>query len=420
MPHGALLRVPLTAIWRITIERRDFGTLGVRDVFVVTHEAGGSVPRSCSRARASAHGRRRSGERRWPGTGTGTGTGTAMLDLEEGNLRHGLLALVVALLERVKEARVYVALAGSRGRRSDAEVERLGDALAELEEVVAQIKAEHGMEDAVQGVRNDLDQVVSKLIDTMIGRERWSIETERTHAQRASDGAIEHRRAMSASARPSAWRLGSLSPRETTSPFPAARRAGKADRSGDGHAAGRRTTHVRPCAPNYMMRLAYRPTPSAPPRSCSARRRGASRRLGGRASGRGRDCQTNAELNRAGGRFPVTDESSARGHRRGLGRHSRFHPRVTWCTQATGRTAEPSRRWFAPEPREPCSSICVERFRRVEPALGPPVIRYEAMFFDRRSGSSRRAVVAARRVGRAMMAGVQRSADPCSKATTCS
>ena len=109
-----------------------------------------------------------------------------MLDLEEGSLRQGLLALIVALLEVVKEALVHAALRRVEGGRlSDAEVERLGDALAELEEAVAQIKAEHGVEEAVQGVRDDLDQVVSKLIETMIGRERWSSGTERTHVQRA-------------------------------------------------------------------------------------------------------------------------------------------------------------------------------------------------------------------------------------------
>jgi len=109
-----------------------------------------------------------------------------MLDLEEGNLRQGLLALVVALLEVVKEALVHAALRRVEGGRlSDAEVERLGDALAELEEAVAQIKSEHGVDEAVQSLRDDLDQVVSKLIDTMIGREQWSEETERIHAQRA-------------------------------------------------------------------------------------------------------------------------------------------------------------------------------------------------------------------------------------------
>ena len=179
-PQGALLRVPLTGIWGVTIERREFGTLGVRDVLVITRGAGGTAPRPCSRVRAFAHGMRRSGERRLPATGT------AMLDLEEGNLRQGLLALVVALLEVVKEALVHAALRRVEGGRlNDAEVERLGDALAELEEAVAQIKAEHGVEKAVQGVRDDLDEVVSKLIDTMIGRERWSSGTERTDAQRA-------------------------------------------------------------------------------------------------------------------------------------------------------------------------------------------------------------------------------------------
>ena len=109
-----------------------------------------------------------------------------MLDLEENNLRHGLLALVIALLEVIEEALVHAALRRVEGGRlSDAEVERLGDALAELEEAVAQIKAEHGVQEAVQGVRDDLDRVVGSLIGTMVGRERWSPELEREHAQRA-------------------------------------------------------------------------------------------------------------------------------------------------------------------------------------------------------------------------------------------
>jgi Gas vesicle protein K len=97
-----------------------------------------------------------------------------MLDLEENNLRHGLLALVIALLEVVKEALVHAAVRRVEGGRlTDAEVERLGDALAELDEAVAQIKAEHGVQEAVQNVRDDLDQVVGNLIGTMAGRERW-------------------------------------------------------------------------------------------------------------------------------------------------------------------------------------------------------------------------------------------------------
>src|ERR1035441_6941476 len=140
----------------------------------------GAAPRPCSPAKVSVPGRRRSGRRHFPPGRT------TMLDLEESNLSQGLLALIVALLEVIKEALVHAAVRRVEGGRlTDAEVERLGDALAELEEAVAQIKAEHGVAEAVQGVRDDLDQVVSKLIDTMIGREQWSGETERSQMERS-------------------------------------------------------------------------------------------------------------------------------------------------------------------------------------------------------------------------------------------
>lgn len=109
-----------------------------------------------------------------------------MLDLEEGNLKQGLLALVVALLEVVKEAMAHAALRRVEGGRlSDAEVERLGDALAELDEAVTQLKAEHGVQDEVQNVRDDLDRIVGDLVDTMIGRERLPRETEQGYARYA-------------------------------------------------------------------------------------------------------------------------------------------------------------------------------------------------------------------------------------------
>ena len=105
-----------------------------------------------------------------------------MLDLEGDNLRQGLLALVVALLEVVKEALVHAAVRRVEGGRlSDTEIERLGDALAELEDAVDQIKAEHGVTNAVRNVRDDLDGLVGDLIHGMAGGER-RMETERAHA----------------------------------------------------------------------------------------------------------------------------------------------------------------------------------------------------------------------------------------------
>jgi Gas vesicle protein K len=103
-----------------------------------------------------------------------------MLDLEEDNLGQGLLALVMALLEVVKEALVHAAVRRVEGGRlSDREIERLGDALAELEDAVDQIKAEHGIADAVRRVRDDLDGLVGDLVHAMGPRREG---TERAYA----------------------------------------------------------------------------------------------------------------------------------------------------------------------------------------------------------------------------------------------
>lgn len=105
-----------------------------------------------------------------------------MLDIKEENLGQGLLALVIALVEVVKEALVHAAVRRVEGGRlSDAEIERLGDALAELEDAVDQIKAEHGVADAVRSVRDDLDGLVGDLIHAVAGGQRRE-ETEHAHA----------------------------------------------------------------------------------------------------------------------------------------------------------------------------------------------------------------------------------------------
>ena len=110
----------------------------------------------------------------------------AMLDLEEKDLATGLLALVIALLEVVKEALVHAALGRVEGGRlSDSEIERLGDALAELEDAVSQLKVEHGVEEAVRSLRHDLDQVVGGLVGTVAGRLPATGEMERSDARHA-------------------------------------------------------------------------------------------------------------------------------------------------------------------------------------------------------------------------------------------
>ena len=111
--------------------------------------------------------------------------GAAMLDLKESNPGQGLLALVIALLEVVKEALVHAAVRRVEGGSlSDSEIERLGDALAEQEDAVEAIKAEHGVADAVRSVRDDLDGLVGDLIHAMAGQPRRE-DTEREDTERA-------------------------------------------------------------------------------------------------------------------------------------------------------------------------------------------------------------------------------------------
>ena len=173
---GVLLRLPLAQLGNLTVERRELGSLGVRDVLVVRHGDPGRPAEALftgENVAAWPQAIRRAADR---------GTGSAMLDLEGDNLRQGLMALVVALLEVVKEALVHAAVGRVEGGRlSDAEIERLGDALAELEDAVEAIKAEHGVTDAVRNVRDDLDGLVGDLIQGLAGGQRRE-ETQRAHA----------------------------------------------------------------------------------------------------------------------------------------------------------------------------------------------------------------------------------------------
>ena len=104
-----LLRVPLAQIGSLTVERRELGRLGVRDVLVVRHGDPGRPAEALFTGENLAA---------WPQAirrVADPGTGPAMLDLEGDNLRQGLLALVVALLEVVKEALVHAAVGRVEG-----------------------------------------------------------------------------------------------------------------------------------------------------------------------------------------------------------------------------------------------------------------------------------------------------------------
>jgi len=96
------------------------------------------------------------------------------LKIDEGNLKQGLLGLVVALVEIIQETLERQAIRRMEGGRlTDEEVERLGNALIELNEALERIKRENGIEETVKSVRDGLDQIADEVVDKMTNPERW-------------------------------------------------------------------------------------------------------------------------------------------------------------------------------------------------------------------------------------------------------
>jgi hypothetical protein len=97
------------------------------------------------------------------------------INIDEENLKEGLLGLVVALVEIIEEVLERQAIRRMEGGRlSDEEMERLGDALCELDEALEKIKVDNGIEDAVKSVREGLDKVAENIVDQFIDPERWT------------------------------------------------------------------------------------------------------------------------------------------------------------------------------------------------------------------------------------------------------
>ena len=102
-----------------------------------------------------------------------------MLDIDEGNLKQGVLGLVIALVEIIKDALKTQAFKRMEaGSLNEEEMNRLGEALMELDIALDQIKEEHGVAEAVQSVRDGLDDLVDEVLDKMINPERWREELE--------------------------------------------------------------------------------------------------------------------------------------------------------------------------------------------------------------------------------------------------
>jgi hypothetical protein len=98
-----------------------------------------------------------------------------MINIDEDNLKNGVLGLVLAVVEILRDALQNQATRRiESGTLTDEEVERLGAALADLDIAIEGIKREQGLEQAVQSVRDGLDDLVNDVVQRVIGSSELS------------------------------------------------------------------------------------------------------------------------------------------------------------------------------------------------------------------------------------------------------
>lgn len=80
------------------------------------------------------------------------------IEINEDNLKQGLLGLVLALVEIIVETLKHQAVRRMEGGSlTDEEIERLGRTLKELDQAVEAIKEDYGIKECVRSVREGLD-----------------------------------------------------------------------------------------------------------------------------------------------------------------------------------------------------------------------------------------------------------------------
>jgi len=103
-----------------------------------------------------------------------------VLNIDENNLKHGILGLVLALVEIIRDAlRLQAFKRMEGGSLTVEECERLGRVLTDLDAAIEEIKEEQGITESVQSVREGLDSIVDDILDKFLNPERWSNEAEK-------------------------------------------------------------------------------------------------------------------------------------------------------------------------------------------------------------------------------------------------
>lgn len=106
------------------------------------------------------------------------------IDIDEDNLKHGVLGLVIAIVEIIKDVLKLQAIKRMEGGSlTEEEIERLGEALQDLDIAIEEIKKEQGVTEAVKSVRDGLDNIVDEVLDKIISPEKLTEETDKKEIQ---------------------------------------------------------------------------------------------------------------------------------------------------------------------------------------------------------------------------------------------
>ncbi len=102
------------------------------------------------------------------------------IEIDQDNLKKGLLGLLVGLLEIIRDSLKHQALLRiESGLLSDEECNSLGEAFMDLDEAVEKIKKEQDIVEAVKSVRDGLDDIVDDVIDRIINPLEWDKEDKK-------------------------------------------------------------------------------------------------------------------------------------------------------------------------------------------------------------------------------------------------
>ncbi|MFA4876970.1 MAG: gas vesicle protein K [Methanoregula sp.] len=91
------------------------------------------------------------------------------IEIDENNLKEGVLGLVIAVVEILEEAlRIQALKRMESGLLSDDEIERLGKSLMDLHRAIEQIKTDQGLSKTVDEIRSELDDIVDDVVGKMV------------------------------------------------------------------------------------------------------------------------------------------------------------------------------------------------------------------------------------------------------------